>query len=304
MELKRGGYLKAIFTDRSYSDFVEDFICADNPVGGACPGPGDTGTTNVVVEGIPVGEFNNIFIANSNVPQREYQSFQVIGRYRLTDNWTVDGHWTHQLKNEGNFEGEGTNTPGISSTFGDYPGYFVPSRHFPVGKFNDYQADKIRAWTNYNMDLGRAGNLNFGFLGNYDSGRAYSLTDTIPRGFSAQQQAVLAYYLSRPGTTQTIFFGERGSQKWSDSMWFDLSVNYALPIWKDLDVWIKADLVNIFNDDSQIGGNINADDVANGPVDAFGLPTSYTLASNHAIATTNAHFVAPREYQFTVGFRF
>lgn len=300
MELGRGGFVKAVFTDRSYSDFVEDFVC----VGGTCPGPGDTGTTNVVVEGIPVGEFNNTIFANTNVPSREYQAIQLIGRYRINDNWTVDGNWTHQLKNEGSFEGEGTNTPGSSSLFGDYPGYFTGSRHFPGGRLNDYEQDKIRVWSVYNLGLGRAGNLSIGGLMNYNSGTTDSLTDTIPRSFSPITAAALDPYLSRPSANQTIFFGERGRHQWGGSTTFDLSLNYTLPIWKDLDAWIKFDMTNVFNDDSQIEGIINVDDVPGSPVDAFGLPTQFQAGSRHLEAGGNADFVAPREYQFTVGFRF
>ena len=63
-------------------------------------------------------------------------------------------------------------------------------------------------------------------------------------------------------------------------------------------------MTNVFNDDSQVDGNINVDDVPGSPVDAFGLPTQFQAGSRHLEATTNGHFVAPREYQFTVGFRF
>lgn len=303
MELNNGGYLKAIFTDRSYGEVVEDFLCA-SAAGVPCPGVGDTGTTDVVVEGIPVGTFNNNVFANSDVPTREYQALQLIGRYRITDNWSVDGHWTHQLKNEGDFEGEGTNTPGSSSTFGDFPGYFNAPRHFPFGRLNDFQEDKIRIWSVYNLNVGRAGTLSFGGLLNFDSGLTTSLTDTLPRAFSPQQAAVLAGYNSLPGSTQTVFFGERGAQEFDSATTVDLSINYAVPIWRDLELWLKGDIVNVFDDDTQTFGNIDINAVTDGPLDSFGLPTTFTAGPRHLDATTNGHFVAPQEYQITAGIRF
>ncbi|MCP4204835.1 MAG: hypothetical protein GY769_23240, partial [bacterium] len=164
-ELKRGGFVKVVYTDRSYSDFVEDFITAADPV-------------EVVVQGVSAGTFSRATFRNTSDLSRDYEALQVIARYRLTDNWTVDGNWTHQLKNEGNFEGEGTNTPGSSTLFGDWQEALIQESHFPVAKLNDFQEDRIRAWTNYNLELGRGGNLNFGLLANYDTGEVHEVIDT------------------------------------------------------------------------------------------------------------------------------
>jgi hypothetical protein len=287
MELERGGFLKAIYTNRAYNDFVEDFITTE------------TGTTLVQVEGVPAGVFSNTFITNSDLPVREYEALQFIGRYRLADNWTLDGNYTYQIKNDGNFEGEGTNTPGISTVIGDYPEIRTQGQHFPIGPLNDFQEHKLRVWTNYNLGLGRAGTLNFGLLMNFDSGRVFSTTTSF--GITAEQQAILANlgYVDQP-SSQTVYFGRRGDLEFDDSLTFDLAVNYQLPIFSDLRLWIKADIVNLFDDDTQIAGNSIAGDL--GGFDALGLPT--TFGSVNTDARNNADFVDPREYRFTVGFRF
>jgi outer membrane receptor protein involved in Fe transport len=301
MELGRGGYLKAVFTDREYSDFVEDFITTE------------TGTTEVIVEGTSAGEFSNIFISNSSFASREYQSIQLIGRYRITDNWLVEGNYTNQLKNEGNFEGEGANTPGSPSPIGDYPEIRSTAQHFPVGNLDDYAEHKLRLWTTYNLDFGRAGDLGVGFLANYDSGRVFSATWTTA-GFTATQLGILddLGYVDTP-SSQTLYFGERGTVEFDDAMTFDLSLNYAVPIFGDFDVWVKADVFNILNDDTQIAGstavigNTGTRPVECGgvcPTDELGLPTTYRPASSFGNDRGNADFVAPREYRFTVGFRF
>ncbi len=301
MELKRGGFLKVVYTDRSYSDFVEDFTTlADGP----CGQLGFPCTAEVVVSGASAGTFSSNVITNTNVPSREYQAVQAIARYRLTDNWTVEGNWTYQLKNDGNFEGEGTNTPGSSSNFGDYPEITPNNRYLPVGKLNDFAEHKVRAWTNYNWDVGRAGNLNFGLLMNFDSGLTRSRSSNV--SVRPEQQAILDSlgYVDGPSSRTIYYNGRRGDVNFDDALTFDLSVNYQLPIWKDLALWIKTDITNLLDDDTQIDGENGVSPNFGGPTDAFGLPTTYTETSNFRRGTSNADFVLPREYRFTVGFRF
>lgn len=293
MELNRGGFLKAIYTDREYNDFVEDFVDTS------------TGSTVVAVDGNVAGTFSNTFFQNSDLPVREYEAIQLIARYRLTDNWTIDGNYTLQLTNDGNFEGEGINTPGSSTVIGNYPEILSQDRHFPVGRLNDFQRHKARAWTNYNVSLGRAGSVNFGILANYDSSRIRSTSGTF-RGVSAQQQAILDAngYVDAP-STQTIFFGERGDVEFDDALTFDVSVNYQFQLFGDFDFWLKADVVNIFDDDAQVDGTgtVSLNNAAGDPVDALGIPTTFAPRSGPS-DTSNTSFVLPREYRFTVGFRF
>lgn len=290
MELDRGGFLKAIYTNREYGDFVEDFVTVE------------TGSTEVIVEGVSAGTFSNTFFDNSNVSIREYEALQLIGRYRVTDNWTLDGNWTYQIANEGNFEGEGTNTPGISSVLGDYPEIRVPAIHYPTGNLNDYQEHKIRVWSNYNMDFGRIGNLNIGVLANYDSPLTSSTTDVI--ALTAEQRAILApLYVDRP-TSQTIFFGERGNIEWDSVFTVDLSLNYQIPIVKDFELWLKADIFNIFDESAQIDGETGVAANFDGPLTTFGIPTTFTPDADFGRATAANDYNDPREYQFTVGFRF
>lgn len=306
MQLARGGFLKAVYTNREYDDFVENFTCAA-AAGIPCPGPGDTGVTDVVVEGIVVGPTNNVIFDNSGEPTREYEAIQLIGRHVLTDRWDLNGSWTYQITNDGNFEGEGTNTPGISSTFGDYPGYFLEDRHFPTGRLNDFQEHKIRLWSTYRFDLSRAGDLAVTLLGNYDSGTTFSFTHTtLPRGFTPEQQRILGFYESLPGSTQTIFFGERGTGEFKDYYTFDLGLLYALPIVQSwgLEIFLKGDVFSILGEDKQIQWNTNVSSDLDGPRDANGFPTQFVRSASFGDAQTNTHFVAPREYQLAVGIRF
>jgi hypothetical protein len=133
------GFAKVSYIHRNYYNFIEDFI--DNPTA--------AGRTDVVFEGTDFGTFDNVVLRNSDLPQRKYDALLLQSHYRLRDNLQVEGHWTIQLRNEGNFEGEAANQPGISSSVGDYPEILVEDRNFPVGRLNDFQRHKVRLWAIY-----------------------------------------------------------------------------------------------------------------------------------------------------------
>ena len=78
--------------------------------------------------------------------ERNYDALQFDGTYRPWRSLQLDGSYTLQIKNHGNFEGEGTNQPGVPSIAFDYPEIFDPDRHFPYGRLNDFQRHKIRLW--------------------------------------------------------------------------------------------------------------------------------------------------------------
>lgn len=123
------GAVRAMYVWRHAAGLVESFI--DNP--------GATGKTTVSDNGVVFGTFDNNYYRNSDAAVRDYQALELQGHYRVRSNWTLAGHWTTQLKNEGNFEGEATNQPGIGSVLGDYPEILVATRNFPMGRLDDYQ---------------------------------------------------------------------------------------------------------------------------------------------------------------------
>ena len=57
----------------------------------------------------------------------------------------------------------------------DYPEVFNQSRHWPVGRLDDYQRHKLRVLTTYNQGLGRLGAADIGLIWRYNSGLTYSL---------------------------------------------------------------------------------------------------------------------------------
>jgi Carboxypeptidase regulatory-like domain/TonB dependent receptor/TonB-dependent Receptor Plug Domain len=294
VQLGNKGYVKAIYTHRTVSSFVQQFITTD------------TGQTDVVVDGNDFGTFSNRLWANTDDGERKYDGLQFQTAYRLASRWNFSGNYTLQINNDGNQEGEGVNTPGSPSVFsGYYPEIFNQDRTFPIGHLSGFQKHRARAWTTYDLGLGRVGSLNAGFLWRYDSGQSYSIRST-GRPLTTIQKALgaAAGYPDLP-TTQTIFYSlGRGSENYEAQSLFDLAVTYSLPLYKRLNFWVKGEARNIFDSTPLISYNITTTPDASGPKDALGIPTNYIKGVNFGKGTGTANYPFPREFFVTVGMRF
>jgi hypothetical protein len=207
-----------------------------------------------------------------------------------------------QLRNEGNFEGEATSQPAISSDFGDFPEILVESRNFPAGRLDDFQRHKLRLYGHYTINLGRPGTMDLGLIYSYDSPLTYSL--------AAANQPVSEIQLARdPGypdtpQTQTIFFGGRGTEQFEGSHIVDFAVNYSIPVIGRLHPYLKLDIRNVFDSSPLIAYNTTIEPNFEGPVDEHGIPTTFIRGEQFGNGTQNAHFPDQRQFRFALGFRF
>ncbi len=298
-QLGSRGYAKAIYTWRDLGSVVDDFTTFDQ-------GTVEVTTPSQCIECQGPFPLDRRVFRNTSEPKREYRGIQLQASYRLTDRWSVAGHYTVQLRNQGNYEGENTNQPGIASDFGDYPEILVPERNFPEGRLNDFQRHKARVWTTYDLRLGKFGGLNAGLLWRYDSALTYSL--------AAANQSPSEIQLSRdpgyatPPSLVNVFFGERGSGDFKDSHLFDLALTYDIPVYKSFKPYVKFDVRNLLNDKTLGAGvagfNTTIEPDENGPVDANGIPTSFIRGGNFGEAISNNSYPIPREFRFALGFRF
>jgi hypothetical protein len=304
------GYAEATYIYRKTKNFIENFLTLDG------------GSTEVVVDGISAGRFTNELFRNSDLPQREYQAMSFQSRYRFSSRWNLAGHYTVQLKNEGNYEGEATNQPGNTTDIGNYPEAFNETRSFPTGRLQDFQRHRLRVWSIYNFGLSRAGDLSVSGLWRVDSGQVFSLA-ARSQPLTATQRAILtnAGYPNAPNT-QTVFFADRGSEEFKGYGLFDLDLSYNVPVFKSLRPWIKFDVYNLFNNQKLIAWNTTISQTASSPRDNLGLATAYTPGTTFGTATgntvtnlnytgINAYPVAfngalpgGRTYRVAVGFRF
>jgi hypothetical protein len=284
------GYGKATFQARNMSNFVEDFITLEG------------GATDVIYQGENFGTFPNVIYRNSDAPEREYRALIFEGRYPFFTDLSLNGHWTVQLRNHGNFEGEAANTPGVSSTLGDYPEIFSAARYYPTGRLNDYQRHKVRLWSIYGLGLGRIGRLDTSVIYRYDSATTFSFFhNSAP--ISAVQQALGAAYASLQAS-QSLYFGERGAGLFEDSHLVDVAVNYNIPVFSTVRPWVKFEVRNLLNSDKLIAWNTTVTRDVNTPLDALGQPTGYVRGANFGKGTANTHYPIAREYFVSFGVRF
>jgi Carboxypeptidase regulatory-like domain len=273
-------YAKGTYIVRRLTGAIDDFIDTS------------TGTTDVIRDGVNFGTFDNSFYRNTDLAKRNYQALLFQSAYRVTNNLTVQGHYTIQLQNEGNFEGEASNQPGAVSLLGDYPEVFTEARNFPMGRTDDFQRSKVRLWAIYNMSLGQWGGLDLSGLYRYNSGLTYSFrAQNVPLTDQQLAASEAAGYVNLPnGGDQTLYFGDRGTGDFPGYALVDFGVAYNIPVYRTVRPFVKLDVLNAFNNQKQVGFNTTVTPDFNGPVDAQGLPLNYIKGSRFGQAVENLDY--------------
>jgi hypothetical protein len=293
--LGRRGSAQATYVWRRASNLVEDFVDRS------------TGTTFIAQIGTMV---SNRVYGNSDDAFREYQGLLFQSRYDLRPGWSLAGHWTVQLRNHGNYEGEAAQQI-LTSAIGDYPEIFTEERHYPSGRLSSFQRHKLDIWTIKQLDFGRAGSGSVSGLWRYNSGRVFSLR-VANQGITAVQAAALAAagYVDGPAS-QAIFYAPPGSEEFAGYGVVDASASYNVPVLGDLRPWLKVDLFNVFNNQKLISWNTTIRQDAATPRDALGLRSGYTPGPLFGQATGNGNYPVPfggqtggRTLRLALGFRF
>jgi hypothetical protein len=296
VDLGRGGFVKLLYTHRKVTGFIEDFTTIDQ------------GTVDVTVPTPCLGCEGTIpldkrVFKNSDLPQRNYSGLQIQAGYRPVTRLNLQANWTHQFTNDGDFTGENTNQPAVTSPIGDYPELLPADRYYPMGRLPGYERDKVRMWATYDQGLGRFGNLDLGVLYRYDSPLTFDFASPN-QSPSGVQLALDPGYANFAGTQYTLYFGSRGSGSFNASHLFDLALTYNIKAWKKARPYFKVDLRNAFNSQPLIAFNTTVRPDVFGPVDSFGQPLNYVKDQNFGKATSNTSFPVARTYRFAVGFRF
>jgi Carboxypeptidase regulatory-like domain/TonB dependent receptor-like, beta-barrel len=295
------GYAEVAYVFRKTTSIIEDFITRED------------GTTVVEFSGINAGEVSNQVYRNTPDAHRQYQGMVFQGRYQVSNRWTVNGQYTLQLQNEGNFAGEGTNTPGSTSRLGDYPEAFAPEaqRFYPDGRLDSFQRHRVRAWTIYNFGMGRAGDLSVSGLWRVDSGGTYSLfANSQP--LTATQLRILenAGYPDSPDSS-TLYFGARGSEEFPAYGLLDANISYNIPVGGSVRPWVKFDIYNLLNNQKLIEYNTTIRPDPNSPLDSLGYRTGFIRGNSFGTGTAQTHYPVPfggqtggRTFRAAVGVRF
>ena len=227
---------------RRTGNIIEDFITLTN------------GTTRVVKNGIDLGTFTNVVYDNTDLASRDYDGLLLQSRYSVNARWSVNGHYTLMLRNEGNYEGE-SGEPARPSQHASATSPRGSTRRATsrTGRLQDFQRHKVRMWSIYSLNMGRAGSASVSGLWRLQSGEVYSLKATN-QALTATQLALLAEYPNIP-SSQTVYFGERGSQDFIGYGLVDTSINYDIPVFRSLRPWLKFDVFNLLDNQKQIKWN-------------------------------------------------
>jgi hypothetical protein len=270
---------RATYAWRKASNFVEDFVDLAG------------GITDVPL----VGPLTNRVYDNTDQLHRDYQALILQAGYRARRNLTINGHYTLELQNEGNYSGEASNQPGIPSVYGNFPEIFGPAldRLAPSGRLDNYQQHKLRIYGVYSQGLGRFGSVDLAPMWRVNSGGVYSLTSAI-RIPAVQLARNPGYPVNdvNPMVRETAFFGERGQYDFKGYGVMDFAASYNLAVWKSLRPWFKFEVYNAFNNQKLIAWDKTV--TANTAVlDANGIPTGYVEGPRFGQATSGNQFPQP-----------
>jgi hypothetical protein len=292
-------FAEGSYIHRDTDHLLEDFIRRSD------------GQTTVIRNGLNLGTFSNVVWDSSDEAFRKYDAMVFQGRFNVRQNWSAHANYTLQLRNEGNYNGENTNQPGVPSLIGDYPEAFNAERNFPVGRLPfGFQRHKARLWTIYNQDMGRFGNTSFSLLMRLDTNGVYSHSTAVPLTSIQLARLEAAGYPDAP-SDQTVYFGERGSQEFPNYTVFDMGLGYDVPVFRSLRPWIRADVYNLFNNQKVVEWNttVRADNAS--ARDGLGLPTGFTRGASYGQATAAGHYPIPfngltggRTFRMAFGVRF
>ena len=291
-------YAAVTYVHRDYKDFIIPAITID------------TGAT--VIPELDGAVLNNKLYVNTDLVKRNYQSVSLQGRTNINRNAWVQVAYTYVIRYDGNSEEEAINQPFSPSSIGSYPEIQAADRNFPFGRLNAYQKHKLRIFPNYAIPT-KIGNFNFGVIYNYDSGTSYSFR-TLNQRYTPIQLARDPGYLGPLPTSQTVYFGPRGTGTFPGQSRFDLAFTYDIAIWRSIAPWIQLRVINLVNTSYRTGfsttvlGCKTPDQAGcNGaaPLDANGLPTTFTtVGTNFGTSTANSQFQQSRTLTLSGGIRF
>src|SRR5262249_50003528 len=145
-------------------------------------------------------------------------------------------------------------------------------RYLPYGRLADFQRHKLRMYGTYSHNLGRFGSVDVSPVWRVNSGQVYSLSAAGVRLTPIELARNPGYPTNdiNGNVTQTLFFGERGSQNFAGYGVLDLALTYGIPVWKSAKPWVKVEWYNILNNDKLIQWDTTVTPDPNSPLDANG----------------------------------
>lgn len=207
----------------------------------------------------PFGNQGDVAVTiNNNSIQRKYQGLSLQGGWNPGP-FNFGGTYTYSTL-RGNDQGES----GPSATIRNlplatwYPEYLGYRQRLPIGYLPEDVRNRARLWAGYTLNT-FLGSLNVTALDSYESGSPYSAIGTIDASgrstpFTGIPQNP-GYTLSRLGTSHTYYFSGRGAYRTDAFNSTDIAVNYASRPIGRAQIFVEADVLNIFNSAAVVSPN-------------------------------------------------
>jgi len=295
-DLWNRGSLRVDFIYRKFGDIYGNFVNT---------------STGIVTDPRTGQRFNLTVVKNTDSVERKYKGLSTQFTYRPARNLLLSGNWM-VASLRGNVEAEDSTNVIVRASADEYPEYRDPRWNSPIGYLDADQRHRVRIWGSYNLPVLReAGALVLGFMQRYDSGRPYDYTMSIdPRPYVTNPGYLL------PPSTVTYYISPRGAFRFNGAWRNDLSLSWSrrLPMRRlsTAQVFLRAVMNNVWNNHRLIRFNTTIiSRTGDATLAAFNPFTStpvegvnWRKGPSFGQAISPNSYQSPREFNFSVGFRF
>ncbi len=293
-ELGAKGAVRVDFVYRKYADFYGNFV---NPSTGTVTDP----RTNT--------QFNLTVVDNTNAVTRDYKGLSAQAEFRASRALRLSGNYMLSFA-RGSVEGEDLTNGATRASANEYPEYRQASWNYPVGFTNGDQRHKLRVWGSYDLGLpDELGQVTLGFMQRFDSGLGYDYNMTI----DSRPYVTNPGYITPPSTV-TYYLSDRGAFRFDNTWRTDLSLSWSrrLPRLARTQVFFRGVVNNVFN-------NLRIDSfnttvisrTGDATLDAFNPFTqkpvegvNWRKGPSFGTPSSPGSYQSPRDFNFSVGFRF
>lgn len=254
--------------------------------------------------------YDLLVVTNSDKVARTYAAVNALASYRLGSRGQLSASYTLSWA-RGNADGETATSIGPdAAAYTDYPEYRDPRWHSPTGWLAIDQRHKLRTWASIDVPAPKViGRVSATLVQRVDTGRPFSAVGNI----NPTAYVVNPGYVTPP-TSVPYYFSGRGALRTDTLSATDLSVtvNRTFGTKTKVQLFFRGQCMNLFNQAavtnvsrSVLTRNDNTAYVAFNPfTDRPVRGVNYEFGPDFGKPTTPSDYQPPREFSFTVGFRY
>jgi len=258
-------------------------------------------------------EFDVVITENTNAVERKYAGLNLSGSWRPGSRVTLGVGYTLS-RTWGNVDGETSNSGPVPTSILEYPEYRDPGWGFPVGDLTTDQRHKLRIVGTYTAPLGTLGSLTVGGIQSFNSGNPYAAAENI----TIEPYVTTAPHYASPPAEVPYFFTEPDAFRTERAFSTDVSAHYRyqLPHAASLELFLKADVLNVFNNHAVVNSqylnlavptNVSAPGryaAFNPFIETPARGVNWDLGPTFGEASSRFAYQTPRTFRMSFGVRF